>query len=149
MKKIQFLTILCLGLLMTNLILLWFLLYPGTKLRDVGPKKIIMEKLRFDEIQIKEYEKLIVWHRQEILKSERAMHDLKQGLYKTLTSNLNAESKDSLINEIGKLQIDIENTHYRHFQDIKKVCKPEQQKLFDDMTVEITDLFPRNKSTKR
>ena len=67
-------------------------------------------------------------------------------LYETLTATETATGKDSLLTEIGNLQIVLENIHYKHFQDIKKLCKPEQQKAFDTFTLEITNLFPRTQN---
>ncbi|MBK8448565.1 MAG: hypothetical protein IPL42_00500 [Saprospiraceae bacterium] len=147
MNKVKALSIICIGLLAANIILIWFLVSnkPPQHAKE-GSKKEIIEKLGFDENQISEYEKLIAWHKGEIKKSNQQMIELKHKLYETLTANETATGKDSLLTEIGNLQIVLENIHYKHFQDIKKLCKPEQQKAFDAFTLEITNLFPRTQN---
>ena len=147
MNKVKALSIICIGLLAANIILIWFLVsHKPPQHAKEGPKKEIIEKLGFDENQISEYEKLIAWHKGEIKKSNQQMIELKHKLYETLTATETATGKDSLLTEIGNLQIVLENIHYKHFQDIKKLCKPEQQKAFDTFTLEITNLFPRTQN---
>lgn len=146
MSKIKILSIISIGLLGVNIVLIWFLVAhkPNRPDRD-GPKRKVIEKLHFDKNQIEAYEKLIEWHRSEIRKSDERMLELKQSLYALLTNEASS-TKDSLIAEIGKLQVAIENVHYTHFQDIKKLCKPEQDNYFEALTLEITELFPRTKN---
>lgn len=147
MNKVKTLSIISIGLLALNLILIWFMLAnkhpPHSK---EGPKMAIIQKLGFDENQIKEYEKQIAWHRENIRKRDKQMLEIKKQLYTTLITNDTLNIKDSLITEIGKLQVAIESIHYKHFQDIKSICKPEQQKAFENFTLEITNLFPRIKN---
>jgi hypothetical protein len=49
--------------------------------------------------------------------------------------------RDSLILEINKVQMNIENIHYNHFLDIKGLCRPEQQQAFNALTADIAKLF--------
>jgi hypothetical protein len=142
MNKVKVLSIVSIGLFAANIILIWFLM--SNKMahdRKEGPKKIIIEKLHFDESQTKEYEKLIDWHKKNIRKSESQMMVLKNQLYTSLQQNKQTNSTDSLIAEIGKVQIEIEHINYKHFKDIKELCKPEQLKLFDELCEDIAKLF--------
>lgn len=142
MNKLKFLSVISIGLLVSNLALVGFILFkkPGPP-REMGPKEIIIKKLNFDENQIKEYDDLIQWHRGEISKADRKIMKLKNQLYETLTVTQQTTLKDSLISEIGNLQTKIENIHYKHFLDIQKLCKAEQKKAFTDLTREIGMLF--------
>ena len=147
MNKVKILSIISVGLLVANLLLIGFLVLRKPPHRaGGGPKKMVIEKLQFDENQIKKYEKMITWHRTEIQKSEGQMLALKHQLYATLTDTAASAQKDSLIAEIGRLQVAIENIHYKHFQDIKSLCTPAQQPYFEDFTEEITRLFPRTQN---
>lgn len=56
------------------------------------------------------------------------MIELKHKLYETLTANETATGKDSLLTEIGNLQIVLENIHYKHFQDIKSYASQNNKK---------------------
>ena len=113
-----------------------------------GPRNIIIKKLDFDDRQIKQYESLIQWHRGEIDKSQEQMVQLKNELYSTLVDS-NTATKDSLINEISIIQKNIETIHYKHFQDIKKICKTEQLVAFEKLSKEIAALFAPPHPPKR
>jgi protein CpxP len=142
MNKVKTLSILSISLLVINLILIWFLVtnkMPHN--RKEGPKKIIIEQLDFNESQIKEYEKLIDLHRTSIRQSELEMMAMKNELYTTLQKQEQTDIADSLIAAIGNKQIQIEHIHYKHFQDIKQLCQPEQLKLFDELCKDIAKLF--------
>jgi periplasmic protein CpxP/Spy len=144
MNKVKLLSVFCVGLLITNIGLVWFLLShkPGRQ-KGGGPKKMVIEKLDFDENQVKAYTKLIDWHKSEVIASEQKITELKNKLYSTLATENELNIKDSLIIEIGTLQMALEKIHYKHFQDIKQLCKPEQKKAFEAFSIEITHLFPR------
>lgn len=147
MNKVKLLSIVSVFLIIANIILIWFILsQPRPQLKPTGPKKAVIEKLHFDENQVKEYEKLISWHKLEIKKSEQKMLELKQSLYTTLTGEGKTAIKDTILLDIGKLQNTIEGIHYKHFQDIKNLCRQDQKKYFDLLTSEITELFPRTKN---
>lgn len=147
MDKVKLLSITSLGMLVANIILIGFLFsHRPPKPHGDNPRKIVIEKLHFDETQIKDYEKLIEEHKSAIRKYEQQMLNIKYTLYATLTTEEKSPSKDSLILEISKLQIAIEHTHYKHFQEIKQLCKPAKKESFEALTLEITDLFPRLKN---
>jgi periplasmic protein CpxP/Spy len=142
MNKVKVLSIVSIGLFAANIILIWFLMTNKTAHdRKEGPKKIIIEKLQFNEVQTAEYEKLIDWHKENIRKQEQQMMVLKNQLYTSLQQNKQTNSTDSLIAEIGKVQIEIEYINYKHFKDIKELCKPEQLELFDELCEDIAKLF--------
>jgi periplasmic protein CpxP/Spy len=146
MNKVKLLTWLCIGMLLTNLCLVWFVIShkPNDQKRG-GPKKVIIEKLGLDATQIVAYEKLIEGHRTEIKNTEEKMLELKHKLYATLLNDAGQNLKDSLITEIGKSQMAMETIHYKHFSDIKQLCKPNQLKAFEELSLEITNLFPRTR----
>lgn len=152
MNKVKLLSILSVGLLLANITLLWFLLSnkpkhagPGP---NGGPRNIIINKLDFDENQVKQYESLILWHRGEIDKSQEQIVVLKNELYSTLVDS-NATTKDSLINKISAIQKNIETIHYKHFQDIKNLCRPDQLVAFEKLSKEIAALFAPPHPPKR
>lgn len=145
MNKVKVLSIISIGLVITNLILIWFFTFnrhhPHGKDR---PSKIIIEKLGFDAKQITEYEKLIDWHKTEIRKAEANLFDLKHELYATLIND-SANRKDSLFIEISQAQNAIEQIHYKHFNDIKQLCHPDQLSAFEELSEEVANLFQRTR----
>jgi Spy/CpxP family protein refolding chaperone len=155
MEKTKLLTITVIGLLLLNFATLGFLFISGTKghkpPHDIPegrhePKEIIIERLHFDANQQKEYGQLIEWHRRKIRQLEDSIRVSKNELYMLLNDDkIDEKAKVTLINEIALFQKQIEATHFKHFEDIKKLCKPEQQVYFNELTEEFGRLFYRNK----
>jgi hypothetical protein len=142
MNKVKVLSLLCVGLVLTNLLLLWFLFNHGPKPPGgEGPRNIIIEKLGFDKEQSAAYDKLIKRHQADIDSAQQQMMTLKNSLYASLQRDQQESLRDSLILEINKVQMNIENIHYNHFLDIKGLCKPEQQQAFNALTADIAKLF--------
>ncbi len=142
MRKLKIASFIAIGLFVLNLVLIWFLISSKPhKNRREGPKKLIIEKLHLEGSQIKQYEKLIEWHRKRIRESETQLMALKNQLYGSLQTKSPPVLKDSLIAEIAKVQMEIEKINYTHFQEIKQLCEPEQLKLFDSLCEEIAQLF--------
>lgn len=147
MNKTKLLTFSVVALLLLNLATLIFLITSSktqhsSDFRKPQPREIIIEKLQFDNNQQDQYNELIVRHRQEINKLDSQIRIAKQELYLLLTKqNINIKLKDSLINDIANSQKKIEETHFNHFQDIKKLCRKEQINNFNDLTEELSKIF--------
>lgn len=148
MERTKLLTISIIGLLLLNIATLGFLFFNGFKPEGMPhegrrqPKAIIIEKLHFDANQQKEYEKLIRWHRGAIDQLDDSIRQTKNKLYSGLSeSSINTKTKDSLIALLNAYQKRVEETHFKHFEDIKKLCKPEQQEDFKALTEELSRIF--------
>ena len=118
--------------------------------RGEGPKKIIIERLKFNSEQEKEYEIIIIEHRtktKELNKKSRELHD---ELYSLLINNtINKTTSDSIIQIIAENQKAIDNLNFDHFQKIKAICKNEQIENYNNFILDLTHLFgpqqgPRN-----
>ena len=146
MSKIKLLTIAVIGLLAVNLGILGILflrkppMEAGPPMRGEGPRKIIIERLHFDKDQVTQYEQLITQHQEKIRNLDREIRKTKNDLYSTLADGP-VMNKDSLQNKLGEIQKQIEAAHYDHFTEIKKLCKPEQVKYFNDLTTDLAKFF--------
>ena len=153
MEKTKLLTITIVGLLLLNLGTLCFLFFNGQKRHHTlpgegrpEPREIIIEKLHLDSNQQKEYDKLIQWHKTQIKKLDENIRQAKKELYIQLAqSETNVKVKDSLTTLLADYQKQIEETHFKHFEDIKKLCHKDQIKDFDTLTEELGRLFTPNK----
>lgn len=147
MEKTKLLTVAVIGLLVINVGTLGFLLLgpKGHRPPHEGrhqPKEIITEKLHFDAAQQKEYAKLIQWHHGQIEKLDGNIREAKNELYSQLSETAtNAKAKDSLIAVINLNQKQIEETHFKHFEDIKKLCHKDQLEDFNSLTQELSRIF--------
>ena len=156
MSKIKLLSIAVVGLLVINLAMLVFMWLnkPGREQGagpggrhgggHEGPKRFIIEKLHFDEGQVKNYEALINVHRAALHTLEDDIRRTKTSFYETLAGN--ATQYDSLQKRLGELQQQVEAAHYHHFAAIKTICRPEQMNDFNDMTKELARLFAPGKN---
>jgi protein CpxP len=132
-------------LIISNLATLYFVMQKGKhKHFGQGPKKVIIEKLDFDENQIVAYEKLIDQHRIEIRAKDQKIIQIKKELYRLLNKSNSIQETDSLTKEIGREQQEIERIHFNHFKDIKSICKPEQIPYFELLVDELDMLFNKN-----
>lgn len=147
MEKTKLLTLSVIGLLLLNLGTLGFLFLNG---KERGrphegrpePKEIIIHKLHFDGAQQKEYAKLIQWHRGQITQLDGNIREAKNDLYRQLNkAEVNIKTKDSLITVINSNQKQIEATHFKHFEDIKKLCHKDQLDDFNYLTEELSRIF--------
>lgn len=151
MEKQKLVTFSIIALLVINIGTLGFLLFSGPKKGhfppDGGrpqPREIIIEQLNFDKKQQADYEVLIRQHRKQITATEDKIRDAKNELYLLLNStSVDTTKKDSLVNVLGQYQKEIELIHFNHFNDIKKLCKPEQLHDFDSLTKELSRLFSK------
>lgn len=147
MNKIKFLKYLVLGLFVLNVLTISSLLFFEINIKDRNhqhpkPDKIIISKLNFDKLQQQHYRKLIIWHRNRIDNFENQIKINKQLLYFELSkNNIDLKKKDSLISNLSSFQKEIEITHFQHFEDIKKLCKPEQIENFKNLSSELSKIF--------
>jgi len=154
MDKIKLLTFSVIALLLMNIVALVYFFQSHSKEGHNGPDgqrpaRIIIEKLQFDEKQQEEYQKLIHWHRSNVDQLDQQVRKTKQELYLQLVKpEVDSKAKDSLINNIVSIQKQIEEVHFKHFQDIKKLCTPKQQKDFDELTKELSKIFGHPKPRK-
>jgi periplasmic protein CpxP/Spy len=154
MDKSKLLTITVIGLLLINIATLGFLFIKSPKGHQPpghrnDKKEIIITKLHFDVHQQKEYKKLIQWHRGEIERNDNEIRDTKTALYHLLSENeIDSKRKDSLMLQLNKLQMQIETAHFKHFEDIKKLCSKDQLEDFNELTHELGRIFSPNKPHK-
>ncbi|TBX66993.1 periplasmic heavy metal sensor [Flavobacterium silvisoli] len=152
MEKTKLLTIAVIGLLLLNLATLGFLFLNGPKghrppmegppMGRPKPRTIIIDQLHFDALQQKEYDQLIEWHQATISQLDRNIRQTKRALYSQLMqTEVNLKAKDSLIAVLNGYQKQVEATHFKHFEDIKKLCRQDQLKDFNDLTEELARIF--------
>jgi Spy/CpxP family protein refolding chaperone len=154
MKTNKFYLIIIVALLCCNLVLVFFLLngpQKGPNNRPMGgpgmhePKRVIIDKLHFDDTQIMQYEEVIKSHFEAIRGYDQQINELKKDLYIQLKKSDSVDSQSIIINKIGEIQQKIERKHFDHFLEIKKICRPDQMKDFDSLSEELVQLFDMKK----
>ena len=146
MDKIKLLTYSVIGLVLLNIGIIGFLYLsrPNSNRDDNRrkPKDIIIEKLHFDATQEKKYEEIINVYRNTIDSLNNNNRDVKAELYSLLKQpTVSNKIKDSLIKLILVNQKIIEETNFKHFQDIKNICTKSQIENYNSLTAELGHLF--------
>lgn len=152
MEKTKLLTITVIGLLVLNLAILVFLFISNPKNHVPAnggkriPNEIIIEKLNFDATQQKKYNNLIKWHRGKIIRLDTNIRNTKNELYSQLNqTKVNLKTNDSLITLLNSYQKQVEETHFKHFEEIKKLCHQNQLEDFNELTEDLSRIFGPNK----
>ena len=142
MNKSKFLIIAVIVLLVSNLFLAGFILThkKGGPHRK-NPKELIVKKLDLDDNQVKNYEELIDAHKPAFIEKKKTLQNKKNDLYLLLQSNNDQTKSLELSAEIGELQREIEIFQFNHFKDIRQLCNPNQLAKFDELMIEIGNLF--------
>ncbi|MCP4441095.1 MAG: periplasmic heavy metal sensor [Aureispira sp.] len=150
MSKNKFYTLFIIGLIISNIILLGFMLMappPPPKKQD--RKKIVIERLNFDEQQVEAYKGLIKVHRTDVESREEGLRIAKEALYAQLPLAPEDSQKDSLLTTITTLQAEIEAIHYNHFADIKNLCTEAQLKDFEALAKDLAKIFAPKGAKKK
>jgi protein CpxP len=150
MNKLKVLGISVVLLILVNLLLLAFLFFgrphpPGKH----GPRDYMIEKLHFTQDQIEKFDHLIVQHRQQIDQLDSKINALKNSLYLQLSKDAKSFSQDSIIQQIGVTQMQIEQVNYSHFKEVKKLCSSDQLAYFDSLAAELASLFSHRPPRRR
>ncbi len=119
---------------MNGAVLFYFL--TGRQIPPPRHDKRIIEALHFDDLQQQEFEKLKFGHRDQMNRLDDAFNGLLKDYFETLASG-NTSMRDSLANELGKIEQQRVNITWDHFNDLKKLCKPEQAEDFNNFLPEL------------
>lgn len=140
MSRNTFYLICILALLALNLFIIGrFIL--GAPPRHPEPRGEIIERLGLDQPQINLYDSLIRRHRQNIRNKEKEQRALRTALYAGLQSQPEASPSDSLLHALVQVQQEVELIHFRHFRDLRAVCKPEQWQAYGDLLPDLSEIF--------
>lgn len=104
------------------------------------PRNIIIDRLQFDQDQITAYNELILDHAQAIKVLQADISEAKQQLYMRLGES-DPQADSTQWAHIQTLLLSIEETHYRHFADIKGLCRPDQLPAFEKLSADLARLF--------
>lgn len=139
MQKSKFLTIIIIILLLINVTMAAMLYFGNLKRKYEKPREIIIRELHFDTNQIVKYDILIKNHHNSIIKLDDEIYKLKANLYDGLNSDI--KNKANLIDLIAEKQAEIENIHYNHLLDIKKLCHKKQLVDYDSLSKKFSKMF--------
>jgi protein CpxP len=147
MSSIKFYKVVSLLLLISNIVMLYFLLrmQPAHTFHPDQPRNEIIEKLQFSTTQVQEYDKLIHQHRTAVRAENKKIVVLKSELYHWLAApTIDSIKIKECISKLGIIQQDIEMIHFNHFLSIKALCTSQQMPQFNALSKEINEVFTPN-----
>ena len=143
MNKLRFLTVTVVLLLLLNIGSLAYLFLSRNKDERIGPQgsgasDFIIEQLQLDATQQQQFFELRKQHRDIMRRTQeedRRLHDVYFSLLKT--DNPDKEKADSVSSLLAAQRSLIEAANFDHFQQLRKLCRDDQKKLFDATIDEI------------
>lgn len=128
-------------LLLANIIMLSFWLFKpksdnhnnsGNKNSKGMVSGFLKKDLNFSEEQLKRFDTLRTAHFEKIKPFYKELNKSKEVLF-SQTYSSDSSSIDSLANEIGKRQAEIDKNFLNHFRQIRELCTEEQKPAFDSL----------------
>lgn len=111
--------------------------HPNDRPREEGPAKFIIEKLKFTPQQEVDFTKLKLQHQAAVRKLRNEGRLLRESFFEGLEKDSISSDKDRIAQRIAENQKQLELVTYDHFEQVKKICSPEQKLIFNDIIGEV------------
>ncbi len=143
MKRDNILTVSVVLLLLLNFGTLGYLFFS----KHHGPRpprvdKIIIETLQWNEEQQQQFEKLKHEHRNSMNQLDEQNEEAAIKYFSLLNfSPIDTAQKSLLEKEMANIEAKKADITFRHFEDLKKICTPEQAKNFDALIPQLIEIL--------
>ena len=144
MSKTKLLVISVILLVAINLVMMWQMAH-RPKHHGADNRDIIIEKLHFDEEQVHGYDLLVKAHQRDIRMHQDSLRDLRTALYSKALADNDSVMTQQLMTQIAAVQQSIEWIHFRHFEDIRALCREDQLAVFRSLTEDLAGMFNARK----
>lgn len=124
-------------LLLLNIgLLVWIAFFSNGNFAQ--PKRLFLEtELKFDEKQAEVYRKLRHEHAQQMRSLRESVKEMKEAYYADLDKSISEDSLRVRANQIESKMADADVITFRHFQQVRQMCTPSQQKYFDEVILDL------------
>ncbi len=111
-----------------------------------GPAEFLMKELQLDSIQQKQFEILRKEHHDSAEKIRAQIKDAKESFFSLLKQTTISDSARQIAAKAVSIQTEkLDLLTFDHFQKLRAICKPEQQKEFDEIMLELTQLISQQR----
>jgi len=129
-------------LLLTNIAVLgyffWFRHDGEEAGKNKGATELLKEEVGFSQQQLDQYKVLRDRQRETIRPMYEDMRQTKDSLFKLLgDTTVDDQKLNTITDEIGQKQKTIDLLTFRHFSELRRICKPEQRVAYDSMVVQM------------
>jgi periplasmic protein CpxP/Spy len=125
-------------LLLLNIgLLVWIAFFSNGNLAQ--PKRLFLEtELKFDENQADVYRKLRREHAQQMRSMREDVKAMKEAYYSDLAqTKISEDTLRARANKIENKMAEADVITFRHFQEVRQLCTPAQQKHFDEVILDL------------
>lgn len=135
-KRTKLLTAVVIVLLLLNITTLTVILMNkqgGTgRPMPEGPRKMIIERLHFDDEQVKAFDVLVEEHRQQMRELREKIAKNKEAFYDQLKQDdTDTATAYTQIASITRFEEEAERITFNHFKKVRALCNDEQKQQFD------------------
>jgi len=124
-------------LLLLNVGLLVWISFFSNKLPD-QPKRLFLETaLKFDEKQAETYRNLLQEHAQQMRSLRENVKEMKEAFYADLDKPILDDSLMARAKKVESKMAEADVITFRHFQQVRQMCTPTQQKHFDEVILDL------------
>jgi periplasmic protein CpxP/Spy len=107
-----------------------------------GPKDFLIKELKLDAKQQEQLEGLVKEHRSAAEELRKQMRTAKDNLFDLVSKPESSDSiKRSAAEAVSKITEELDLITLNHFQKVRALCNPEQQKKFDEIIHEVTAMM--------
>ena len=157
MSESRFLKLVVIGLLLLNAGTLGYLLlgerggnggprggmeHPVHRGGPGGPARFLRERLQLTDAQESQYRDMRDSHRASVIQIRSRIRDARRKLYGLMhdgTQPADSVAAVPLLDSMAAAQREIDSVTFAHFQELRGICTPEQQKKFDAVIEEALD----------
>lgn len=109
-----------------------------------GPKNYLIKELSLDAKQQEQFGELVKEHRQSVEQLRREVRSAKDNLFDLVSKPNEADStKQHAAAAVSDITEEIDLLTLDHFQKVRALCTPDQQRKFDDIIREVTRMMGR------
>lgn len=107
-----------------------------------GANEFLIKELKLDSSQQRKYEDLIKEHRQAVEQLREKIKAAKDSLFDLVkVFDASDSAKHAAAAAVSKITEQIDILTLNHFQKVRALCTPEQQKKFDEIIHEVTAMM--------
>lgn len=137
-------------LVIVNAVMLTLLWKRGDRPFERFPRhteNFLERKLDLDKNQIEEFKNSRKRHLDDIEEIQDKIGHIRMRLNEA-NRNERPLEVDTLIDQLGKMHMQLERVNIRHFEELRKICNADQKMMFDSLFNKITSP-PRHRMHKR
>jgi Spy/CpxP family protein refolding chaperone len=107
-----------------------------------APVQFLINELKLDKTQQEKLMELVREHRSQVELIRKNIKAAKDSLFGLIKNDQATDSMKQLAADAAsKLTSQIDVLTVNHFQKVRNICTPEQQKKFDDIILEVTSMM--------